>query len=95
MDKSSLNKARKLIREKPYLIWHTKDYENLSANSILEAVLNYGDWKDFQRLKDVFGINSLYGLYKNIKNKKRVNLQPLTTNYFDKYFDKYAQTDTN
>ena len=90
MANQKLQKARNLIKGRPYLLWYTKSYDKLSAASILEAVLNYGNWDDFQKLKKIFGTGYIYSLFKNIKTKKRINLRPQTENYFEKYFRKYA-----
>ena len=49
-------KVNDIIKKKPYLIWSTKDYDSLSEESVVEAVLNYGDWNDFQTLITILGI---------------------------------------
>lgn len=38
------------IKKKPYLVWHTKNFEHLSNESIVENVLNYGNFAD-----EIFG----------------------------------------
>ena len=90
MDISKLQKARKLIEKKPYLIWYSKNYQNLSQESIFEAIINYGDWEDFIKLQKLFGIKTSYLLFKKAVSKKRSNIRPETKNYFEKYFSKYA-----
>lgn len=90
MDLLNLNKARMFIKKKPYLIWYSKNYQDLSKESIFEAVINYGDWEDFIELQNIFGIKTIFDLFKKAKDKKRVNLRPETINYFSKYFAKYA-----
>lgn len=85
-----IQKARELIKNKPHLIWYTKNYDNLSPESILESVLNYGDWEDFKKLLSIFGIKDSSQLFRAIKNKQRCNLKPRTLNYFTKYFEKHA-----
>ena len=60
-------------------VWYTKNYDDLSEKSILEAVLNYGDW--FERI---------YNLFNEMRAQRRVNLRPQVVNYFSKYFAKYA-----
>jgi hypothetical protein len=44
MDLKSFAKQRK------HLFWYIKDTDNLSQESIIEHVLNYGNWKDFKSL---------------------------------------------
>jgi len=81
---------QELVKKKPYLIWHTKNYEHLSERSIVENVLNYGSWEDYLFLEKVLGVKQLRGFFEDIKNKKRTNLRPQTINYFSNYFGKYA-----
>lgn len=90
MISSTIDKARDLIRNKPYLAWSTKNYNELSPQSILESVISYGDWSDFTALTKLFGITQSAELFEEIKNKRRSNLRPQTINYFTKYFKKYA-----
>lgn len=87
---SAIDKARDLIRNKPYLAWSTKNYNELSPQSILESVINYGDWSDFVFLTELFGMNQSARLFEEIKNKRRNNLRIQTANYFTKYFEKHA-----
>ena len=35
-----------IIKAKPYLAWDVMDLEKLSEESVLEHVLNYGNWDD-------------------------------------------------
>lgn len=37
------------ITQRPYLIWHTKNFEHLSDEAALDAVLNYGDFDDVKK----------------------------------------------
>ena len=90
MTNSTLDKARGLIRDKPYLVWATKNYDELSPQSILEGVISYGDWSDFMFLTELFGMDQSARLFEEIKNKRRSNLRIQTVNYFTKYFEKHA-----
>jgi len=90
VNSSTLLKAQTYIKSKPYLVWGSKDYTNLSQQSIVENILNYGDWNDFQYLKSIFDIKDLSKIFKELSNKKRTNLRPQTLNYFTNYFSKYA-----
>ncbi len=90
MSDTVIEQARKVIRDKPYLAWYTKNYDNLSPQSILESVLNTGDWEDFLTISQIFGIKQTARIFADIKNKKRVNLRPQTINYFTKYFHIHA-----
>lgn len=89
MDKK-LDRARDIIRNNPGLIWYTTGYENLSAEAIAEAILNYGSWENFQELQNLLGIKTLAKIFQQLVRKKRSNLHPLAKNYFNNYFAKYA-----
>ncbi len=72
------------------MIWYSKNFQNLSQESIFEAIINHGDWEDFTKLQNIFGIKNSQLLFKKIANKKRSNIRPETKNYFKKYFARYA-----
>ena len=90
MNQTQLRKIRLLIQKKPYLIWSTKNYDNLSAQSILASVISYGDWQDFLELKSILGMAEIYRLFKESEKNKRSNIRPQTRNYFKRYFARYA-----
>lgn len=71
-------------------MWSIRNYEDLSPESILESVISYGDWPDFVKLTEIFGMKQSAELFKEIKNRRRTNLRPRTDNYFTKYFEKHA-----
>lgn len=85
-----MNSLRRLFEEKPYLAWYVRDKSSLSEESMLEHILNYGNWDDYLAAESALGLKKIRSLYQNLKNKKRVNLRPQTINYFDLYFAKYA-----
>ena len=90
MSDPTLNEARKYIKSKPYLVWSTSNYSNLSPQVITESIFNYGNWEDFQYIKSLFGIKEINKLFKEISSKKRTNLKPRTINYFTLYLNKNA-----
>lgn len=81
------------IKKRPYLVWYTRNYEGLSPESIVEAVLNYGDWEDVQTLIKILGIKEVARIFRK-KSKpskmRRQNYRPEIVNYFNLYFNKYA-----
>ncbi|MDP3994606.1 MAG: hypothetical protein Q8P91_02150 [bacterium] len=87
---TKLDRARNIIRNNPGLIWYTTGYENLSAEAITEAILNYGSWENFQELRSSLGTKTLAKIFQQLIQKKRSNLHPLAKNYFNNYFTKYA-----
>lgn len=76
-----------IIKNKPYLAWYVKDPEKLSAESVLEHVLNYGNWEDVQLFIKVKGINETAKLFNKSLKNKRTNYQPAVQSYFSRYFN--------
>jgi 23S rRNA G2445 N2-methylase RlmL len=81
----------KLFIRKPYLAWFVKDKVNLSKESQLEQIFNYGDWQDYLKVEKTLGINRVKSVFEKLKNQKRTNLRSKTVNYFNQYFAKYAR----
>lgn len=50
-----------IIKNKPYLVWYVKNPDKLSESSVLEHILNYGNWDDVQQFIKIKGFK---------KNKK-------------------------
>lgn len=77
-----------ILKNKPYLAWYVKDPEKLTEDSVLEHVLNYGNWDDVQlfiKIKGMEGTSELFN--KSLKNK-RINYQPAIRSYFSRYFNR-------
>lgn len=85
-----MTKLQEFIKNKPYLIWYTKNYDNLSEKAIVESILNYGNWEDYLYLENILGIKEVGAIFNEISKQKRVNLRPQTVNYFSNYFKAYA-----
>ncbi|MFH1233142.1 MAG: hypothetical protein V1649_00620 [Patescibacteria group bacterium] len=78
------------IKKRPYLIWYVKDLNKLSEESIVEHVLNYGDWDDAQEMIKILGIKKTAKIFRIKSQQKRTNYRPEIKNYFQLYFNKYA-----
>lgn len=85
-----MNKLTQLFSKKPYLAWYVKDTKNMSVESMLEHILNYGDWDDYQLAEKALGIEKTKSIFDKLKNKTRRNLGAKTINYFEQYFQMYA-----
>jgi len=85
-----MRKLLKLFYQKPYLAWYVKDTKTMSKESMLEHILNYGDWNDYLHAEEALGLKNTKAIFDDLKNKSRSNLRKKTVNYFDKYFHKYA-----
>jgi hypothetical protein len=81
---------REFIKNKPHLVWYTNNYDGLSENSIVENILNYGNWDDYLFMENSLGLKKVNEVFNELKSKKRINLRPQTINYFSNYFNKYA-----
>ena len=80
------------IKQRPYLVWSTKNYDKLSPEAIEEAVLNYGNWDDVRKMFAILGIKKAAEIFKKQTKRKRINYDPMTMNYFKLYFKKYARS---
>mgnify|MGYP001590914397 CR=1 FL=1 len=81
---------KSFIKERPYLVWYTKNYDNLSEEAIVEAVLNYGNFKDVKEIINILGIKRIADIFRKKTTQKRCNFRPEIKNYFFLYFNKYA-----
>lgn len=79
-----------VIQKDPSLVWYTKDRENLTDESILEHVLNYGSWGQFQSIISSLGMPEATKMYAKLADKSRNNLKPRVKHYFDLYFSTHA-----
>jgi hypothetical protein len=86
-------KIKNFIKKRRYLVWYVKDVEQLPDESIVEAVLNYGDWDDVQTLIKIMGIQKVARIFREKSRPSemgRQNYEPKVINYFNLYFNKYA-----
>jgi len=83
-------KPQDIIKKKPYLAWYVKNPETLSDESVVEHVLNYGDWKDVQRLIKTMGLAKTARLFTKTSQKPRSNYYPKIQHFFTKYFKRHA-----
>lgn len=86
-------KAQEFIKKRPYLVWSTRNYKELSDAAIVEAVLNYGNWDDVQKLIKIMGVKNVAKIFRE-KSKPdkfgRQNYRPEIKHYFNLFFNKYA-----
>lgn len=77
------------IVSRRYLVWYVKNPATLSEESIVEAVLNYGDWNDFREMIHLLGVGVVADIFRKTVDI-RGSYRPEVKNYFSLYFDKYA-----
>ena len=85
-----MSNLQEFIKQKPYLIWYVKDFDRLSEESIVEHVLNYGDWDDVQEIIKILGMEKIAKIFRIKSVQPRSNYRPEIKNYFQLYFNKYA-----
>lgn len=85
-----MNKLQKIFEKKPYLAWYVRDVKKISKESMLEQILNCGDWTDYLDAEAALGINKMREIFDRLKSHPRTNLREKTINYFDRYFQRYA-----
>lgn len=78
------------IKQRKVLVWSTQHYDDLSEETIVEAVLNYGNWKDVQELIRILGIGRVAEIFRRDAFRERTNYRDDIRYYFDLYFNKYA-----
>jgi hypothetical protein len=88
---------REFIKENSSLFWHIseKEKENISLEFLVETILNYGDEKSTKELFELAGINKVADIFYNHISGKRVNYFPQVINFFDLYFQRHAQRNTD
>jgi hypothetical protein len=84
-----MTEIQEFIKNRPHLIWYSKDYEHLADESIVEHVLNYGDWEDFKEMIRIMGMERAAEIFRREAFKKRTNYHKEVARYFQKYFDSH------
>lgn len=87
------NALDKFIEEHRELWWWVPENakKNLSLNSIVEAVLNYGSLIDIKNLFTIIGIKRAAEIfYQATENRQRTNYSPEIQNFFNLYFKRHA-----
>ena len=85
-----MNNLVEIIVKKPCLVWYVKDKNDLSETSVVEHILNFGNWDDYLDAEKILGIGRIKEIFEKISGGKRVNLRKKTVSYFQKYFQRYA-----
>ena len=87
------SEIEKFILENKNLFWYIKEdkLSNLSLNSLVETILNFGTLESVKKLFSLIGVNEVYKIFKMQTKRKRNNYFPQVKNYFDHYFKRHAQ----
>lgn len=85
---------QEFIKERPHLIWYVgkENLDKLNEESIVEHVLNYGNWDDVQKMIKILGLQKTAQIFgkKSMPDKfGRQNYRPEIKHYFGLYFNKH------
>lgn len=81
---------KNFIEKRPYLVWHTRNYARLSEGAVVEAVLQYGDFSDVQKLIRLLSMQKVARIFRTHARRSRSNYDARTKNYFTLYFKKHV-----
>lgn len=93
---------KQFIRENAFLFWYIRAdaKENISHETLVEFILNYGDEKSVKKLFDLLGIEKVAEIFYKQTHKenpiacKRINYFPRTLHFFKLYFQRNAPRNT-
>lgn len=82
------------IKKRPYLVWYVskENLGQLDEASIVEHVLNYGNWDDVQEMIKILGMQKVAEIFrkKSIPSEMgRQNYRQDVIHYFNLYFNKH------
>jgi hypothetical protein len=80
-----------IIIDKPALAWSISNPKTLSEEAVVERVLEYGDWKDVQKLFEIKSKPEIAKLFYKTTQKARSNYSPQIEHFFKLYFQKHVQ----
>jgi len=83
---------QKFIHENSFLFWWIKPEQkkDISLNSLVEAVLNYGDEESVKRLFDLVGVKTAADIFHRQRSGARTNYHQRTKHFFKLYFKRHA-----
>ncbi len=82
--------AKEFIEKRPHLIWYVDNFEELSDEVIVEAVLNYGEFDDVLEVIEIMGKEKVADIFKKESIKTRSNYKKDIKNYFNLFFNTHA-----
>ncbi|MCK5099698.1 MAG: hypothetical protein KAR45_16430 [Desulfobacteraceae bacterium] len=75
-----------LVKPRPHLWWWVKEKNKLSAESIVEGILAFGDMEAVKLLFKTMGKQKIKKIFTKQISTTRCNYKPQTVNYFKKVF---------
>jgi len=92
MTNPDTNKLQQLNQQNSHLFWWVPEDKkpNLSLESLVEAILNYGNSASVKQLFEACGVSEIADVFYKQISKPRNNYLPITIHYFRLYFQKHA-----
>jgi len=86
---------QEFIQKRPHLIWYVgkENLKGLNEESVVEHVLNYGNWDDVQEMIHILGIEKTAKIFREKSSGDkfgRQNYRPEIKHYFKLYFNKHT-----
>ncbi len=82
--------AIQFLEARPHLVWYVRDIEGLSEDSLVEHVLNYGNWRDVQELISILGMRKVAWIFQQRLAMRRNNYRGEIIYFFTLYFKRHA-----
>jgi hypothetical protein len=84
---------QQLIEQNSSLFWWVPKgkKQNLTLDSVVEAVLNFGTSTSIKQLFHEFWLSRIASIFYKQISKERNNYLPQTIHYFSMYFKKYVE----
>ena len=87
---------QEFIKKRPHLVWYVskENLGGLNEESIVEHVLNYGDWDDVEEMIKILGIQKTAQIFREKSSGDkfgRQNYRSEIKHYFQLYFQKHVQ----
>ena len=86
----SSKSIKKFKKENSDLFWYIKpeSRENISDKFLVEAILNYGEFRTVKKLFDLLGKEKVSRIFFEQSGKARHNYLKLVKHYFTLYFNR-------
>ncbi|MGE0084898.1 MAG: hypothetical protein AB7S75_10780 [Desulfococcaceae bacterium] len=86
-------KLSEFIKENSFLFWWIPDdrKQDISVESLVEHILNYGDENSVKKLFDLMGTEKAAEIFSRQTAGPRCNYFPQVINFFNLYFQRYVQ----
>jgi len=91
------NKLADFIKENSHLFWSIPESQkmNISTESLVENILNYGDEESIIKLFELVGSEKVANIFFHQINSNRTNYYPQVKNFFTLYFNRHVQKNSN